>query len=358
MKKQLWTKGRRTAMLLLGGIMVLGGIIASVLVLRPGSEKQDKVLFSYTVKADSDYRVRMIHNPLYDVEWLESGRAYSGTLTDEIEITLNTSFFTSETADVRAEYEIKAVLEGYQNGSGGRKPVFYREIPLRDGSYQEDASRGAEQIEVIVIEPETYRDLAAEAEQILGAPVNKELVLIFSGTYYFQTGYGEREETFTYKRLLPVIKGSEIYEIEEAEALAQDQTITEEEELPVASDIKKAFPFTCLVLAGVLLLSYTLLATRMPQEEELAEAELQQILKKYASRMILLKEQPEMGKKLEFYLEDVDKLLILAEELQKPVFYGLNEDGSVIGGRFFTFDQQCIYIVRKQPGTSTTKVVD
>lgn len=358
MQKVLWKKSKRIIMLLLGAVLLLAGILGVISSRPPSIESSEKTLFSYTVTADSDYLVLIEESPLYDTTTLKSGAAYPAKLTKEFEFTFFTDFIGSEEVDVEGSYTIKAIVEGLYSGSAGRMVVYRKEFPLAEGTLNGEAARRGEKSETVTIDPHVYREFTIEADSLLEFSVGNEMMVEFSGTYIFHTPHGDKQEDFTYTRVLPILKGTELYEIAPVDKLSQEKSITETEEIEVPASNGKAFPFIFLSLAGVLLILFTFIKTRTPIEEEAVNAEIQTILNKYASRMIILQAEPILPDKKELYLEGIDKLILLSEELQKPVFYSLDENGMITDRKFYIIDREFIYATKIVSSNSAKNAPD
>lgn len=194
-----------------GGILIAGILLAAaggIFLMQSRKlveQQQENTLYSYQVTADSSYRVHLLPNELFQEEWLPEGNAYSEKLADYIEVTLKADMVGSKEASIHGDYQIEAVIEGFQTGADARKIIYEKRFPMKGGKVSQTASNQAFVEETVQMDLKEYRSYVDQAELALGGSTSKEFTLRMEGAFVIETGDGTEEKRFSYR--LPVSLG-------------------------------------------------------------------------------------------------------------------------------------------------------
>lgn len=357
-KKKIPMQKRNQYLLTAAGLFLVGISLAwSIKECNPETKTIENQLYSYEVTVDSSYRVHLIENELYKEEWLEEGNVYAESLTDYIEVALKGSLTGSGTADISGTYEVNAVIEGYQTNGESRKRVYQKQFLLGKGKAAQTDFRQASMEEICRIQLQPYRDFVQLADQILGTGPAKEFYILFSGSFAADTEFGREEKEFTHKVSIPLGNGTSLYEIQKPDKEVQEgsrkEMITKKEAVNFSALCSAAF----LGGGGILLLICSIFGIRQPTEAEKRIIKLKTILRKYAGRMVQIGRMPVLDGKDCVVIQDMENLLLVAEELRRPVFYSLDENGFPKEGMFCATEGEnaFLFLIEME---NTTLVVD
>lgn len=355
--KAVLSKKQKKLCIAAGGALLLLSAASLVYWLFPAKESVENTLYSYEVTADSSYRVHVIPNELYDNAWLDEGGVYPEALTDYIELNVKASLQGSAAAETSGSYQVKAVLEGYQNAAEKRQIIYEKQFPLKDGeiTQTEDGQTAIEETLQIPLAP--YRQQAARAEQILQTSVARDLYVDFTGKFTVDTAFGKKEQDFTYQVTLPIGTGTSIFGITKPQPFSKDGQITETKEIAKPVRFQNILLSALAAAAGCALLLFAFFFTRQPDEEEAWQTRMRSILRKYGSRMTRLERLPECGTKECIYVADIDSMVAMAEELRQPVFYSPDAEQLPRDGAFCISGPDRLYLYQVQR-PHTTLVVD
>lgn len=351
-RKAVLSKQSRRVCALAGCVILLLSAASLAVWLRPAKENTEQTLYSYQVSAGASYGVHLISNSLYEGQWLEEGRVYPEALTDYVQIRLQAAFQGSGPAAVSGSYQVGAVLQGYQTASEGRQVVYEKQFPLKKGEIPGTDSGQAAVDETVPIYLAPYRQFAGQAEQILHTSVARVLVVSFTGGFTADTEFGRRQQDFAYQITLPVGTGTTLFEITKPDSVHKEGTITQSRESTKPVSAGKVTLSSLGCAAGILTMLFTLLFTRLPNEEEAWRAEMKRILRKYGSRMTKLEHLPGPEQQERVYVADIDSMVAMAEELRRPLFYCPGPEQLPRDGVFCLPDGERLYLFQlKRPDT-------
>lgn len=106
-------KSLRTIGICIGLVCLIAGGLTAYFFSRPIEAEGKQSLCTYQLSADAGYRVHLHPNALYKEEWLPENQVYSEKLCDFVEISYHSQFTGTNAIDFTGEYQITAILEGY-----------------------------------------------------------------------------------------------------------------------------------------------------------------------------------------------------------------------------------------------------
>lgn len=341
MKKFGIQRKKRRISLLLGIVLLVTGGIGLVRFALPREQEQQVNLATYKITADSTHRVHLKPNSLFSNEWMEEGMLYPDRLTDFLEIKLNLEGILTKEQKISGEYEISALLEGFQMRSEEKKTIYERRYSLKKVTVEESTTNHVSFEEVIRITPSAHVKFAEEAEAVLGGRTSRGLYVILDGTFLI----ADQEKKISYKIPIPV-EGEQFYEIKKPEPLAENGEITETSTVSSVPALSEYILFLLLVLAGLVLLVVIAVFTRDLRADELWKVNLLKVMRKYGSRMVCLEELPETGDRKVLSIKNMRSMVELAEEVREPVLYCLGENELPKDGIFCVLGKEYIYMLK------------
>ena len=339
-------------------VSMCGALICGFFILPPKVISEEHVDYSYLTSAELQYRVKLFPNELYDEQWRNEGELYSDLLTDRIEVTLNADFAGSAPAVTEGAYSVTGVVEGYQETKDSQRAIYERRFPLKSGRAEADTDMGAVIRDVISIQPRPYKQAADQADAILGATPARRFYLIFEGSFTADTEYGQAEEPFHIHLDIPIQDKGGFFEIVKPSAVSKQGQLTSESEVRVPADPVKALliaAWTLVSLAGTV---WILRGTRSFNEEEACLRQSKEIMRRYGSHMIRLNHMEAGLAARGTEVADVEALVLLAEEIRRPVCYIPDEQGLPRDGVLYVPDGEHGYVFKqKLPSRPTTTLV-
>ncbi len=339
-------KGKRKAIVIIGIVLLLiGGV--GILFLAPSKNEKNSQPLSYKntyyINADSNYKVYMLPNKTLGKEWLGEKYLYPVKLTDYIEIYFRSNVFLKENIKLSGTYSISAVINGYQTDEESRLNVYEKKFPLKSGRIDKEKRKNVSIKESLSINPKEYKKIIDSAETEIGGSTLNDFHILFEGKYIFDS----KEYPFSYKVSIN-IDDETFYSVTKPKTIIKKGGIGEPINKKTLSNIKSYIPYILFCLIGIVAIVFTLLRTKTKEksEEELWDLKLNNIIKKYGNRMICLKNMPEFIEKNILKLDDIESMIILSEEIRKPIFYALGVNLLPDKGEFYVFGEKYVYMFK------------
>lgn len=356
-KKVPVASGKKAFCTAAGSILFAGAVIAGICLLPPETRMEEKTEYTYKVSADTSYRVKLLPNQLFPEEWMEEDGLYSGKLTDQIEVTLTADFAGSLQAAAAGTYSVTGIVEGYRETKDSRKVIYERRFPIKDGQAAEDGRGGSAIREVVSLRMAQYKQAADEADIILGEAPARRFYLLFEGNFVSDTQYGNVKEPFSLSLQIPIQKQDGFYEISKPDPFSKTGQLTSEKEVVTAAAPSEVLLIGILAVLSLAALIWILLFTRRPNEEESYCRQVKTLVRKYGSRIIQLKQIDRKWADQAIEVSDIENLVLISEEIRRPVCCRLDEKGLPEQGILYVPDEKNGYVLRlKKP--SATLVVD
>jgi len=340
-KRKVLKSSMRRALLVLSIILLAFAAYRLTVVLTPEVKTQEDILYRYTVTADGQYKVYLKPNQLYSEKFLEENRLYSNALIEYLEVGFMAEFWGTETAEVSAKYSVEGIALGYQGGTNDRKIIYEQHFPIAEPK-EIIGTTALELFETVKVTLDPYREFVNDAELILGARSSKELQVVWSGVFTAKTEFGNIEEPFSFQLSMPMV--NELFQINKQEPFSKQNNISKTQEVVTEiNNFSLAVAVIVLVL-GLLGLAGALVFTRRPNQDENKLIVFADIVRKHGSRIIRMDTLPQFGgNDLRFNIADLDSLVKLSDDVQKPICFCPDKTGMPVENLMFVMDGENYY---------------
>ncbi len=316
--------------------------------------KKDIVQYAYTLTVEASPRAKLLPNDLYEEEWLGADSFLAIRLLDTLYIDYTAEFSGTSSAKFNGDYEVTAKAKGVQVATDNRN-VFERDYTLLPNQTFSNEGRSVAIEESVPLDMTAYREFVDHADAALGTKTTKDVQIVFQGSLEVETAYGVVHEPFSLEVSLPLTV--ELITLPTVTPINLSKTLTTTEEILVSSS---AFllPVAAALVAFVLFLCL-LLFTKRPDAIETYHMNLKDIQRKHGSRMIRLlalssKSELERG----VQVSDIESLIRVADELQRPICYVLDENRRPVDGLFFIHAPESYYLLSLSPPEAPVKPVE
>lgn len=349
-KRKKWSMGKkvRYAVMILGVILTVVCTAAVILKSSPSEEEERRVIANYKIKTDATYRVHLLPNDLFSGEWMEENQLYSALLTDYVEIRFRSNLQSAGKLDVKGEYSIVAVFEGFQERKEEKKIIYERRYPIASGTIEGLGTETYAIDETMKVDPNFHKDFAEKAEKTLGGSTSRNLYVLFEGKYLI----GEEEHPFSYKIEIPVSSES-YYGVSKPKEISENGELVEIETVSISPPIKDYLIYLVVGILSLLVLLFVSFFVRAKQGDEIWAAKMTRLMKKFGSRMICVDKVPSQEGCTILRLKEMASMISLSEELREPLLYCLDENGLPLDGKFYIFSGEYMYLLHF-PKPSTT----
>ncbi len=336
----------RTIALVLSAVSLIGGVLTTIFLSSPTTIEEERVLFSYELIANTQIEASLRPNELYESTTMTDEQIIPYALTESLTATVNAQFVSSEPTELQGEYAVYIDLRGIQSSGETVKTIYEIRTPISDGAFTQDESNP----NVWTLEHSFPLDLnqysvqAAEAANIIGASPQTICQIVLEGHVSGQTEYGNFDESFAYNAQLPISEEAVLLEFTKDAPLSIPGQLTEPLSTLVTSggaSVLSIFWIVASAFAGL----YIMFFTRVHTEFEHLLAYKKDVIRKHGSRMIATASLPNFYQKETIAVFDVDNLVLISEELHRPIFYCKDTEELIRANKLYIQDSDTYYVI-------------
>jgi hypothetical protein len=340
MKREI---GQNFKIAIIGILVVLIGALSCgiyFLIQNPGTKEDKVVLYRCTHQADATYNVSFKPNNLYDTSTLGEGEVYLAPLVDKINTSFNYQFKGDREADLKGDYEIIGVVEGYQGEKDTYKTLWTKRYILQTKTPFSAKNKAFTISKQIPVDFNAYHAFTDSLAKELNISFNSKLTVVMNVHIQVATDQGPLEETLSPGLVIPL--NTPYLEISKLQTGEKPGAIQRTEKTKAPVNWKIVFVcgmFLAIVVVGLVYLVFFVsgTASQNPEEKNLLE-----IFKKHGSRMIALRSGISETGGSQYQVKLIDDLIKLSDETGRPIIYEYQEDISAIT-RFCIVDQESLY---------------
>lgn len=281
-------------------------------------DKKEAVI-SYNNKAVVNYNVSLIPNPLIEQKVLGEGNIYLTDYVDKINTILKYNISSDKNIQVSGQYEITALLESSIGNEKDSKNVFTKKFILQNKTdFSFDSSNGELQKEM-PLSLKTYNDLIQQINKSVNLTLNNKLTVIWTININTKADLGVINEQMSPRMEIPL--GNKYFEI--GGKLSQDKKGALEKTIKVVSPkyTQSIIIFSIALVGSILGTLFILFLTKPEKRKKAAFEKSEKILRDYKDRLVALKDNPVDGTETVIRVVEMEDLIRLADEAEKPVLY-------------------------------------
>lgn len=307
--------------------------------------QQERIKYQYTYGTGVDYAVNLKPNILYEENKLLEDQTYIAEFINNISANFRIKFEGQGDADIQGEYSVIAQITGYTHQEEVKKDIWKKEFVLAEPK----AFEGKETYNLekaITINFHQYNALSKAIIEASKVNIPVELRVTMRGNLVATNAHGTINKPIETSLILPL--GSNYFTISKAGVGENVEAIKEIAQVPMPTSKKVVGLYIGgIILAGLLLAGVWLL-TSAPTEEDLRRRDINKILTAHGSRMVGVDEIIETSYKEDYEVGNIEDLVKIADELEKPLIYQYSKEVLDID-RFYVMDQEVRYSYRVKP---------
>ncbi len=315
--------------------------------------------FTYGSNGNISYKVFLKPNILYTSPSLDEGGIYLTEFVDSVLADFKYDFTSERATDIKGEYEIIAVVEGYQEA---KKDYIEDKEIAADNSEQKEASAkviwGKEyklipetQIDVndkafsivknISLNYAEYNSFASKVIELSKLNIATRLSVIMNVNLQANTDKGLIEDKVSQSIIIPL--GTSSFNIIKNEALEKPGAIEEVRKVQLPMNRMLLIAYGAAAGVSIIILAFLIFFTKTKPGISEHTKILNNIFKKYGNRLVALNSSSTCESDLCRMVRSIEDLVRIAEEIQKPVLYSYQPDSNFIS-RFFVYDDIWMYV--------------
>lgn len=305
--------------------------------------KEEKVaLYRYNNKANVNYRAYLKPNILYSGENNKKDTIYITEFIDYINTFMKYEFSGERGADIKGDYEIIAVVEGYTAEGEKCKSIWNKKFRLLEKTLFNSNDQIASIQQELPIDFQKYNNFARQIIEDTKISCQVKMTIFWNIHIKAQTDKGLIEDIISPTMIIPL--NNNYFEI--TGQLAQEKPGAIEETKEIEVPVNKKIVITCGVVIGVLsiILVFLLFCTKGILITNPLEKKLKKIFKNHGDRLVAL--DNEVMNTCENYnkVKSIDDLVRIADEIAKPIMYKYTSDFKEMT-KFYVFDDTQMYML-------------
>ncbi|SKA90798.1 hypothetical protein SAMN05428976_11516 [Clostridium sp. USBA 49] len=279
--------------------------------------KKEEVL-SYNNKALINYKVNLLPNSIYEEKSLGEGKIYITDYVDSIDTLLNYKFNCKDNIEkISVDYEVNAVIEGFIGNKKDSKEIWSKkfnlqpktELVLNKNEFQKD----------ILIDIKNYNSIVRDMVKKVNTNFSNKLIVTWNINVKGKSSKGEFFEKLSPTMEIPL--GESYFEVKGD--LLQDKNGSIDNVKKVISDryITGIIISSFTMVISIIAFFYIFLFTLENDNKEISIRKINKILKNYEDMLVALKDEPLEGNEIIIKVLDMNGLIKIADDLDKPIFY-------------------------------------
>lgn len=325
------------------------GIVSCVfgliyMIKNPKTSAEEVLLYNYTFQPNLSYEVHLKENDLYENTQQGEGAIYIKNILNFIKINFNTNYQASEVVPLDMEYTVMASIIGYSSSNGGRTDYWSKDFPLSKNKTFHVESNNLQEEKYIKLKLDSYEKFAGEANKITGVNLSTELVIRMIGNITATTPYGIKNTPFDMSMSIPLQEN--LIEITKGNMQAIQDNFTERIVHTLPLEIKYIVLICIIIVLLITGLVFSIFFIYEPLQQEILRSEVKKIIKNNGSRMIALQNSPNKTFDHTYEVASLKDLLILSDEMQRPIYYIVDADEGAKDYVFHVEDKTDLYIYK------------
>ncbi len=276
-------------------------------------------------------------NMLYSQPSMGEGETYITATVDQIRASFNYQFTGEEPANIKGDYEIVAVMEGYtgrqekeQTKTIWKKETVY--LPKTSFNMQGQEFSVSKNVSVKLEDYNNFISALAESTKI---NTQSRLSVIMRVNLKAETEHGVIEEKAAPAIIIPL--GTSYFEIAKNE-INQPGALEKTQKVRQPINKSKVAAYGVGLAGGIIALIYLIFFTNATQKDLYAK-QLDQIFKKHGSRLVALERDAGMAHDDFYKVYSFEDLVRISDELGQPIMYKFSEDYKDISKFYVTVEQ-------------------
>ncbi|HUV84878.1 MAG TPA: DUF5305 family protein [Methanosarcinales archaeon] len=340
MKKSISRRLKIALVAILLIIMVSMSVLLYIAVKNPGVREEKLTLLNYGNKTDIKYIVFLKPNPLYSGDNLEEDKLYLTSFVDYIKTNFQYEFNIDKSADIKGDYEVVAIVEGYKTEEKVVKTIWQKEFILLPKTGFESKDIKYLINKEIIFSLAEYNIFATQIRESAELNVEAKVSVVMNVNLQAKTGENVIEKKFAPSITIPlstsyfeIVKGGIEEKPEVVEEIKQIQ-------LPVNQNI--IITYGIIIGIAFLVLLYLLIFVKGNAPVDVFKKQLNKIFKSHGTRLVAINNEIGTTFGMYYKVKSIEDLVRIADELGRPIMYRYSAESKEIT-KFYIHDDKSMF---------------
>lgn len=287
---------------------------------------------AYDTKSEIQYNLNFIDDPLYNKTNMEFGDGFISKLVNNIDLTFLYAFNSDSATDISGNYTATALLEAIYNDKDLIWKKEFQLVPLTE-------FKSGQATKSISLPLSEYINFAKTIQQNTGVTTYVKMTVTYSVNASAVIDGKPISESSESTLIVPIT----------GDVIVMDGTPVSEQSKTVESEVlQELLPKNPALICSIILLVllsaalFCLIMLTKGVKSDPIQLELNNIFKKYSSRIVELHQNNHMPDVETVCVKSFRDLLLIADEMKKPILKNYNEDH--LNTDFYVFDENKAFL--------------
>lgn len=343
MMKLKITKALKNTLVIIIVLLIIGaGVCFYLYYTTPHFMKESIIKYQYIHRGDVNYQVYLKPNDVYEEEIMEEGNTYITQIVDNIKVNFIYNFQGDASANIKGDYEIIALMEGYVKQNEVTKTLWVKKFPIAEKTNFEVNGEGISLDKEAIINLNEYNEYSKSIMDNLKVNSSTKLTVMMNVNITADiNGLSVQEEMFP---AVEIPLNTNYFTIEKFNNEEIPGEIEETERIQVPANMGILIINGVIVVILILTLLYLTKFTEEPKIEDIYLKKFCKIFKNHENRLVALNSKVETSGKNCCSVRTIDDLVRIANEIGKPILYEYSSNYMNIT-KFYVIDDNWIYVL-------------
>lgn len=320
MKSKIINRTLRNAAIISFTITALAGSFFLLkTILKDKYIDKKETTFSYTNRAIVNYTVNLNNNPIYEKKALGEGQIYITDYVNNMNTIFRYNFSGDKSAEIDGEFEVNALVESSIGDDKEAKNIWSKSVNIFPKTKFKINNKNGNFTKEIPINIKSFNDIVNNANNKLNIGTTNKLTILWNVKITGKNISETFTELLTPKMEIPL--GEKYFEVEGSLNLDKKGAVEKKFKIISPYYYKNIGIFSAAAVVSFISLIYISIFTLPKKVKKPSLEKARKILKDYKDRLIALKDEPLDGSETVIRVLDVEGLVKIADDLDKPILY-------------------------------------
>lgn len=340
MKKSI---NKRLKIALIAILLIIIGIISVLLYLavkNPGVREEKITLLSYNNKTDIKYIVFLKPNPLYSEDNLAEDKLYLTSFVDYIKTNFQYEFNIDKSSDIKGDYEVVAIVEGYKTEEKVDKIIWKKEFILLPKTEFESKDTKFLIDKEIIFSLVEYNIFATQISEATELNVEVRSSVVMNVNLQAKSGKNVIEKKFAPSITIPL--NSNYFGISKSGVEEKPEVVEEIKQIQLPVNQNLIITYGIIIGIAFLALMYLIIFVKGNAPVDVFKKQLNKIFKSHGTRLVAINNEIGTTFGMYYKVKSIEDLVRIADELGRPIMYRYSTDSKEIT-KFYIHDDKSMF---------------
>ncbi len=355
MRKLPIRKNQKIVFLIVAGLLIIGNSIVLYKSLNtPVYENAVESTNNFEYSAVIDYEVFLEPNILYNEESIQRDQLYITDFIDYINTTLKFNFIGEREAKISGNYDITAVIEGYEVREELERTIWKKEYVLKENKAFNVESDSFGVLEPITIDLNEYSENVDQIKEEVRINSLLKLTIFWNIDIDVENEYGKINKVLTPTMVIPLKET--YFEITGDLAIEETGSIDKMTQVEVTYNKYLFILYYFIIIFSASSIVVLYFFTKEKPKLEDFDKKQKEIFRKHGNRLVALNNEVDKPSDGYGQVKSIDDLVRIADEIGQPIMYKYCEDRRKISS-FFVMNENKIFFYNLKKTTEDKKQV-